>query len=317
MTCLGWLLALALVIGIRAPAQLTLPDAPGYVSNVIPVELSSSPPSLPLDSGRSDSDASRSAPPCVVLTTAGPAPPSPASTFISPAGPLPQQQEPCALNQNQIRPFVDASRAVRPLSVEQKAHLAIHDIKDPFNLLTIAGTSAYFIASTPHSPYGPGLHGFGYNAGISLLQDATGETIGTFALSSLFHEDPRYFRMPHASIPRRIVHAVSRVAIAQGDDGRPMPNYANLLGSPICAEISNLYVPGIATDARSTTERIFSGFVTEPIGTLIAEFLPDVASHIHIRVVVVQRLLNQISAQPPQAGPVPGSPGSPGTAGAP
>jgi hypothetical protein len=181
--------------------------------------------------------------------------------------------------------------------------MAIRDIKDPFNLLTIAGSSAYFIATTPHNPYGPGMRGFGYNAGVDLSLDVMGETIGTYLVCSAFHEDPRYFRMSHASIPRRVLHAVAHVAIAQSDDGGTIPNYSNFITSAALSEIANTYVPGLATDGASTAERIFSGFLTEPIGTLIAEFLPDVASHIHVRIVLMQKILNQISAQPPTPQP--------------
>ncbi len=214
--------------------------------------------------------------------------------------------KPCPPPADPYKPFVVAP--VRPLTPLQKGHLAYRDVTDPFNLLTVAGNSAYFIGTTPHNPYGPGMAGFGKNVGDTLAQDATGEFIGTFVVSSLFHQDPRYFRMPHASIPRRFVHAVSRVVLAQGDDGRVMPNYANLLTSPASAFISNQYVPGLATDMASTVDRIFSGFLTEPIGTLIAEFLPDVASHIHVRIVLVQNFINKITATPPQQGGTGGVP---------
>jgi hypothetical protein len=103
--------------------------------------------------------------------------------------------------------------------------------------------------------------------------------------------------MPHHKLFRRLVHAVGHVAIAQGDNGRPMPNYQNFITSGAANVLANLYVPGLATDPESTTERIFAGFLSQPIGTIIAEFLPDVASHIHVNIVIVQRYINQISAQ--------------------
>ena len=187
--------------------------------------------------------------------------------------------------------------AVPPLTVGEKAHLALRDITDPFNLLTIAGTSAITIGADSHSAFGPGMRGYGYNVGTSLGQDVTGEFIGTFAVCSIFRQDPRYFRMPNHRWPRRLLHAVDHIVVAQGDNGKRIPNYSNLITAAASAEISNLYVPGLATDGASTTKRIFSGFLTEPIGTIVAEFLPDFASRIHVRVVVVQRYLNQISAQ--------------------
>jgi len=198
------------------------------------------------------------------------------------------------------QPFVE--QTVKPLTPGEKGYLALHDVIDPFNLITIAATSAFTIGIDSHTAFGPGMHGFGLNMGTSLAQDVTGETISTFAVCSLLHQDPRYFRMPGRKPLRRLLHAVSHIVIAQGDNGRPMPNYANLITAVAASEIANLYVPGLATDQASTTERIFTGFLTEPIGNIIAEFLPDVASRIHVHVVVVQRLLNRISAQPSQIG---------------
>jgi hypothetical protein len=106
--------------------------------------------------------------------------------------------------------------------------------------------------------------------------------------------------MPRASIPRRIGHAVGHTFIANHDDGSPMPNYANLLGYPISAELSNLYVPGIHADPASTVARIATGLATDPANNLITEFLPDVARHISIRIIFVQRILNQVASQQQQ-----------------
>jgi len=77
-----------------------------------------------------------------------------------------------------------------------------------------------------------------------------------------------------------------------------MINYATLLTYPISAELSNLYVPGLSTNAKSTGERIAAGYATDPVGPLIAEFLPDIAKHIHIRIVFVQQILEQVANRP-------------------
>jgi hypothetical protein len=224
-----------------------------------------------------------------------------------PAGKNGQPQAPCTRRAHRgdysrfhrdpcdpYRSFVEVS--VPPLTPTDKGYLAFHDVTDPFNLLTIAATSAFTIGINSHTAYGPGMRGFGYNVGTSLGQDVTGEFIGTFAVCSLFRQDPRYFRMPNAKPLRRLAHAISHIAVAQGDNGKPMPNYANFIAGAAGAVIANQYVPGLATDAASTTERIFTGFLTEPVGNIIAEFLPDFAARIHVRDVVVQRLLNRIAA---------------------
>jgi hypothetical protein len=205
---------------------------------------------------------------------------------------------PCAEIFNPYQRFLNTTMPI-PLTPKQKGYLAIHNVTDPFNFLTIVGTSAFTIGIDSHTAYGPSWGGFAQSASISLLQDATGEFFGTFLIPSLAHEDPHYHRMPNASIARRTLHAVSRTVIAQSDEGANMPNYAALLTYPIATEFSNLYVPGIHTDAQSTVDRILTGYALDPVNNLVTEFLPDVAKRIHIRVIFVQRILNQVAASPP------------------
>ena len=190
--------------------------------------------------------------------------------------------------------FVDA--VPPPLTSRQKGYLAFHDVVDPANLATIALVSAFSTGIDAHTAYGPGFKGFGRNAGISLAGDITGEFIGTYAIASLAHEEPRYHRLPQASVKRRLVHALSRTVLAQHDDGRNMPNYEILLTYPISAEISNLYVPGIHGNGASTVRRFLVGYATDPADNLITEFLPDFARRIHVRIIFVQQILNQLAS---------------------
>lgn len=206
-----------------------------------------------------------------------------------------EQREPCSELVYPYQRFLNTDIAI-PLTRRQKGYLAVHDVTDPFNLATIAGISGVNIALDSHTAYGPGLKGFGKIAGVSLLQDTTGEFFGTFLIPSITHQDPRYYRMPNATVPKRLLYAVSRTFVARSDDGRSMPNYGTLLTYPISAEISNLYVPGIQTNGRSTAKRIATGLAIDPVNNLITEFLPDVAKRVHIRIIFVQQILNNIAS---------------------
>jgi hypothetical protein len=135
--------------------------------------------------------------------------------------------------------------------------------------------------------------------GYSLAEDAQGEFLATYAIPSLVHEDPRYHRMPQARFGRRVLHAVAHTYVSSHDDGSTMPNYAILLSYPITAELSDLYVPGIQRDAPSTARRAVVGIATDPVGSLVAEFLPDVARRVHIHIVFVQEIMNRMVVGPP------------------
>lgn len=219
--------------------------------------------------------------------------------------PLPQNPAPaqagqaaettsCPPHKNWFARFLTGPQ-VKPLSPRQKAHLAALNVIDPFNAVTILGNAAIAIGADSHSAYGPGMPGFAKYVGVSYSQDMTAEFFGTFVICSLAHQDPHYHRMPDRSIPRRTLHAITQVVWTRGDDGNNMPNYAMLLGLPIVDEISNLYVPGQETDAAATAARYATGLGSAPIDNFITEFLPDVARHIHIRVIIFQRIINKVA----------------------
>jgi hypothetical protein len=184
---------------------------------------------------------------------------------------------------------------VKPFTPGEKADLAAHNLLDPFNLITIAGEAGISVAANSHSPYGPGFPGWGRYVGVSFTQDMTSEFFGTFLIPSLVHQDPHYHRMPNASIPRRIFHCVAQIAWTQGDNGRGMINYADLGGFAIDDAIGNLYVPGQQTRLSATSERYAIGLATAPIDNFVTEFLPDVASHVRIQVVVIERVINHVA----------------------
>jgi hypothetical protein len=205
--------------------------------------------------------------------------------------------EPCL----PIEPFIDwyarflSGPKVKPMTPQEKAWLAFRNLFDPFNAITILGEAGISVAANPHSPYGPGMPGYGRYVGVSFTQDMTGEFFGTFLIPSIARQDPHYHRMPEASIPRRAFHTVEQVVWNQGDNGHPMLNYADLLGFAVDDALGNLYVPGQQTRLSASASRYAITLATAPLDNLITEFLPDVARRIHVHDVLVQRIINQVA----------------------
>lgn len=187
---------------------------------------------------------------------------------------------------------------VAPLTADDKFHLAVMNVFDPFNLLTIGADAAVGVALDSHSAYGPGFEGFAKYAGVSLTENMTGEFLGTFLVPSLARQDPRYHREPFMPVQRRILHAITQVVWAQSDSGRPMLNYGNIVGGIATATVSNTFVPGPGRQGvGNTSKRLALAFAFSPVGNLITEFVPDVARHINLKVVIFQRILNTISIE--------------------
>lgn len=198
---------------------------------------------------------------------------------------------------NPYQRFLDTNLRI-PMTPGDKAFMAATDVVDPGNLITATLGSAIYVATNPESAYGPGMPGFGRNLGYTLAQDTIAESIATFAIPSLVHQDPRYYRMPGAPIRRRLLHALSHTVVTYADDGSRMPNYATLITYPVTGVLSNLYVPNLQTDSRSTTARILVGLASDPVESLVGEFLPDLGKHVHIRILFFQQIVNNVSAQP-------------------
>ena len=197
-------------------------------------------------------------------------------------------------------PFVQylKSPLAVPLTWKNNLRSAFINIIDPFNLLTIAGDSAVGVATNSHSPYGPGFTGISKYAGVSLTEDLTGEFFGTFLVPSLIHQDVHYHREPFMPIKHRILHAIVQVVWSQSVTGRPMPNYANIVGGIATAVVSNTFVPGPGRQGfNSTAQRLAIAYATSPSGNLIEEFVPDIASRINLRVVIFQRILNTVAIE--------------------
>lgn len=187
--------------------------------------------------------------------------------------------------------------AIHIYTPSELGRLAVRDVVDPFNLLTVGGTSAISVAEDAHSPYGPGFHGWARLSGVTLTEDMTGEFVGTFLIPSIDHQDPHYHREPNAPIPRRVLHCIVQPFWTNTDTGGHIVNYATVAGSVIDEAVDVSYVPYQKTGWGPSAERISLGWANAPIGNFVSEFVPDLANHLNIRVVFIQRIINRVAIE--------------------
>jgi len=185
--------------------------------------------------------------------------------------------------------------AIHIYSPRELGRIAFKGVIDPFNLLTIGGTSVLSVATDAHSPYGPGVMGWAKVSGVTLTEDMTGEIVGTFLIPSIDHQDPHYHRMPNASLVRRILHCTYQPFWTTSDTGNGMVNYSTIVGSIIDEGVDVTYVPYQRVGWGPGAERIASGWASAPIGNFVTEFVPDLASHINFKVVFIQRIINRVA----------------------
>lgn len=187
--------------------------------------------------------------------------------------------------------------AIHVYTPGELAVLAWRDVADPFNLLTIGGASMIAVASAPHSPYGPGFHGWARLSGVTLTEDMTGEFVGTFLIPSIDHQDPHYHRTPNASLMRRTLHCLYQPFWTVSDTGKSMPNYSTIVGTLVDEAVDVSYVPYQQTGWGPSAERVATSWATAPIGNFVTEFVPDVARHINVNIVFIQRIVNRVARE--------------------
>lgn len=203
----------------------------------------------------------------------------------------------CVPADRRFQQFVKLAGGIRPMTPQDKLLLAGRNTVDPFNALTILGSSAIEIAFNPHTSYGPGLRGVARNSAVVFTEGVTSDFFSTFLIPSLAGQDPHYHRMPNASTRRRIAHALYQVVWTQSDTGRPMFNYATVFGTIATDAVNDLYVPGRELGPGSSAARIGTAIATDPIDNFITEFVPDLARRVKFHVVFVQRIINRVALE--------------------
>ena len=187
--------------------------------------------------------------------------------------------------------------AIHIYTPKELGKIAIRGVIDPFNLLTIGATSLFSVATDSHSAYGPGAKGWGKLSGVTLTEDMTSEFVGTFLIPSIDHQDPHYHRMPNASLTRRILHCAYQPFWTTSDTGKGMINYSTFVGSVVNEAVDVSYVPYEQVGWGAGAERVAAGWASAPIGNYVTEFFPDVARHINLKVVFLQRIVNRVAIE--------------------
>lgn len=175
--------------------------------------------------------------------------------------------------------------------------IAVRGVIDPFNLMTIGATSLFTVGTDPHSQYGPGFKGWSKLSGITLTEDMTGEFVGTFLIPAIDHQDPHYHRTPNASMTRRILHSSYQPFWTTSDTGKGMINYSTIVGSIVTEAVNMSYVPYQQEGWGPGAARIAVGWASTPVGNYVTEFFPDVARHINLKVVFLQRIVNRVALE--------------------
>jgi hypothetical protein len=168
------------------------------------------------------------------------------------------------------------------LETKDKFILFVRESVDPVTFLDAGFNAGLSQASNDDAPFGQGMAGYGKLFGASYADQAQFRFFKEFAYPALFSEDPRYYRMAHGNVGKRILHAVSHSFVAYRDNGRRMFNFSELLGNATGETLGNLYHPGAARGFSATASDVGYDFAFDSGYDLIREFWPEFSRAFHL-----------------------------------
>jgi hypothetical protein len=171
------------------------------------------------------------------------------------------------------------NRDALPLSSGQKFKLFFKSATDPWPFLLAGAVSGVGMAEDSYPAWGQGAQGYAKRFGAAYSDAFIGNFFGNAVLTSLLHEDPRYFQKGTGTPVKRFLWAASSSVWCKRDNGGWGPNYANVVGNLIGAAISDTYYPASERTVGNTISNGFTVSAEGIVGAEIIEFWPDIVRH--------------------------------------
>jgi hypothetical protein len=172
------------------------------------------------------------------------------------------------------QPFTAPSAYV-PLSSQCKFELFLRQTYSPYTFASAAyeATWAQMWAQWPQ--YGGGMQGWGKRFGATLADTESRRFIQSFLLSTVLHQDPRYFPSRKRRLVARAWYAATRVVVTKGDVGQNEFNTSELLGTLATSSLQNAYYPEHYRTLGGTVSRFSGALSSDATSDLLHEFAPD------------------------------------------
>lgn len=163
-----------------------------------------------------------------------------------------------------------------PLSARCKFTLFLKQTYSPYTFASggFSATWAQAMGQWPH--YGGGMQGWAKRFGATLADAESRRLIQGFALSTVLHQDPRYFPSRKKTFLSRAWYATTRVVIAKNDNGDSAFNTSEFLGALFASSLQNAYYPRHDRNFGETMNRFGGALSSDATENLLREFMPDI-----------------------------------------
>lgn len=180
-----------------------------------------------------------------------------------------------------ISTVVNSSTDYIPLTRHCKFEAFRRQTYSPFTFISVAWEATWGQAWDQWPQYGQGMQGWSKRFGASLADTESRRFIQGFLLSSLFHQDPRYFPSEQKNVFARLAYAASRVVITRTDAGGSVGNTSELLGTLLTSSLQNAYYPRPDRGFDNTLNRFTGALTSDAISDIVHEFSPDMRRMFH------------------------------------
>lgn len=162
-----------------------------------------------------------------------------------------------------------------PISTAGKFAIARSDSFDWPNYFLLAGYAIQSQVAEGGFKHSGGLSAFGRFYSRSVADQIIGAYVTEAMLPTLFHEDPRFFRLGKGSVWYRAYNAAAHIVITKKDDGSDGFYYSEIVGNLGVTAIGMTYYPDNRS-AGEAIERYSMALGNDVISNLLTEFWPDI-----------------------------------------
>jgi len=162
-----------------------------------------------------------------------------------------------------------------PLSSRCKFNLFVEQTHSPYTFVSAGFQATLDQAEGQWPHYGGGMQGWAKRFGATLADTESRRFIQTFALSTILHQDPRYFPSHQRTFIARTWYSTTRVVVTRNDNGDSTFNTSEFLGAAATSALQNAYYPRHDRSFGDTMNRLSGALISDAIGDLQREFTPD------------------------------------------
>lgn len=167
------------------------------------------------------------------------------------------------------------TQRARPLIGVDKLKYAAVEMTRPINVLHAAVSAGFSQYEGGDPKYGNGVGAYGARYGAAVLRESSYRLLSDGVFPIVFEEDPRYYRMGNGrTVRQRLLYSFTRSFVTRSDVGRPVPNYATLIGHAAGAALVLTYYPD-TSQGGGVVLRTFGDSMAVQVGLDMArEFVP-------------------------------------------